>query len=49
MRVEASTSIGGWRQWRHLTQEVKRWFNKVRIDATSEEPMSDRVEAYHDR
>ena len=22
--------IGGWRQWRHLTQEVKRCFNKVR-------------------
>ena len=37
--------IGGWRQWRHLTQEVKRCFNKVRSTRRAKS-RPDRVEAY---
>ena len=37
-RAARKHNRGGWRQWRHLTQEVKKCFNKVRSDATREEP-----------
>ena len=40
--------IGGWRQWRHLTQEVKRCFNKVRSTRRAKS-RPDRVEAYIER
>ena len=40
--------IGGWRQWRHLTQEVKRCFNKVRSTRRAKS-RPDRVEAYLER
>ena len=40
--------IGGWRQWRHLTQEVKKCFNKVRSTRRAKS-QPDRVEAYIER
>ena len=40
--------IKGWRQWRHLTQEVKKCFNKVRSTRRAKS-RPDRVEAYLER
>ena len=40
--------IVGWRQWRHLTKEVKRCFNKVRSTRRAKS-RPDRVEAYIER
>ena len=35
-RAAKKHHIARWRQWRHLTQGVKKCFNKVRLDATRE-------------
>ena len=40
--------LGGWRQWRHLTKEVKRCFNKVRSTRRAKS-RPERVEAYLER
>ena len=29
-RAAEKYAVGGWRQWRHLSREVKKLFNKVR-------------------
>ena len=42
------SNIVGWRQWRHLTKEVKRCFNKVRSTRRAKS-RPDRVEAYIER
>ncbi len=41
-------NIGGWRQWGHLTQEVKKCFNQVRSTRRAKS-RPDRVEAYLER
>ena len=47
-RAARKHHIGGWRQWRHLTQEVKKCFNKVRSTRRAKS-RPDRVEAYLER
>ena len=47
-RAARKHNIGGWRQWRHLTQEVKKCFNKVRSTRRAKS-RPDRVEAYIER
>ena len=47
-RAARKHHLGGWRQWRHLTQEVKRCFNKVRSTRRAKS-RPDRVEAYLER
>ena len=47
-RAARKHKIGGWRQWRHLTQEVKKCFNKVRSTRRAKS-RPDRVEAYIER
>ena len=37
-RAARKHNIGGWRQWRHLTQEVKKCFNKVRSTRRAKRP-----------
>ena len=44
-RAARKHNIGGWRQWRHLTREVKKCFNKVRSTRHAKS-QPDRVEAY---
>ena len=44
-RAARKHHLGGWRQWRHLTQEVKKCFNKVRSTRRAKS-RPDRVEAY---
>ena len=41
-------NVGGWRQWRHLSQEVKKCFNQVRSTRRAKS-QPDRVEAYIER
>ena len=38
-------AVGGWRQWRHLSREVKKLFNKVRSTRRAQRH-PERVEAY---
>ena len=47
-RAARKHHIGGWRQWRHLTREVKKCFNKVRSTRRAKS-RPDRVEAYLER
>ena len=47
-RAARKHHLGGSRQWRHLTQEVKRCFNKVRSTRRAKS-RPDRVEAYLER
>ena len=47
-RAARKHNIGGWRQWRHLTREVKKCFNKVRSTRRAKS-QPDRVEAYLER
>ena len=47
-RAARKHHLGGWRQWRHLTQEVKKCFNKVRSTRRAKS-RPDRVEAYLER
>ena len=47
-RAARKHNVGGWRQWRHLTQEVKKCFNKVRSTRRAKS-QPDRVEAYLER
>ena len=47
-RAAKKHPIGGWRQWRHLTKEVKRCFNKVRSTRRAKS-RPERVEAYLER
>ena len=47
-RAARKHNVGGWRQWRHLTQEVKKCFNKVRSTRRAKS-QPDRVEAYIER
>ena len=47
-RAARKHHLGGWRQWRHLTQEVKKCFNKVRSTRRAKS-QPDRVEAYIER
>ena len=47
-RAARKHHLAGWRQWRHLTQEVKRCFNKVRSTRRAKS-RPDRVEAYLER
>ena len=47
-RAARKHHLGGWRQWRHLTREVKKCFNKVRSTRRAKS-QPDRVEAYLER
>ena len=47
-RAARKHHLAGWRQWRHLTQEVKKCFNKVRSTRRAKSRL-DRVEAYLER
>ena len=47
-RAARKHHIGGWRQWRHLTREVKMCFNQVRSTRRAKS-QPDRVEAYIER
>ena len=47
-RAARKHKIAGWRQWRHLTQEVKKCFDKVRSTRRAKS-QPDRVEAYIER
>ena len=47
-RAARKHKIRGWRQWRHLTEEVKKCFNKVRSTRRAKS-QPDRVEAYIER
>ena len=47
-RAARKHHIGSWRQWRHLTQGVKKCFNKVRSTRRAKS-QPDRVEAYIER
>ena len=47
-RAARKHHIGGWRQWRHLTREVKKCFNQVRSTRRAKS-QPDRVEAYFER
>ena len=47
-RAARKHKIARWRQWRHLTQEVKKCFNKVRSTRRAKS-QPDRVEAYIER
>ena len=44
-RTAAHYAVGGWRQWRHLSREVKKLFNKVRSTRRAQRH-PERVEAY---
>ena len=44
-RTAARYAVGGWRQWRHLSREVKKLFNKVRSTRRAQRH-PERVEAY---
>ncbi len=45
-RAASEHEVAGWRQWRHLTQSVKRLFNQVR---STRRARPERVEAYLER
>ncbi len=45
-RAASEHGVVGWRQWRHLTQSVKRLFNQVR---STRRARPERVEAYLER
>ena len=45
-RTASEHEVAGWRQWRHLTQSVKRLFDQVR---STRRARPERVEAYLDR
>ncbi len=45
-RAASEHGVAGWRQWRHLTQSVKRLFNQVR---STRRARPERVEAYLER
>ena len=47
-RAARKHNLAGWRQWRHLTREVKKCFNKVRSTRRAKS-RPDRVEAYLER
>ena len=47
-RAAKKHHIARWRQWRHLTQGVKKCFNKVRSTRRAKS-QPDRVEAYPER
>ena len=47
-RAARKHHLAGWRQWRHLTQDVKKCFNKVRSTRRAKS-RPDRVEAYLER
>ena len=44
-RAAEKYAVGGWRQWRHLSREVKKLFNKVRSTRRAQRH-PERVEAY---
>ena len=47
-RAAEKYAVGGWRQWRHLSREVKKLFNKVRSTRRAQRH-PERVEAYVER
>ena len=47
-RAARKHHLAGWRQWRHLTQDVKKCFNKVRSTRRAKS-RPDRVETYLER
>ena len=47
-RTAEDYAVGGWRQWRHLSREVKKLFNKVRSTRRAQRH-PERVEAYVER
>ena len=47
-RAAARHAVGGWRQWRHLSGEVRKLFNRVRSTRRAKR-RPERVEAYLER
>ena len=47
-RAARKHNVAGWRQWQHLTKEMKKCFNKVRSTRRAKS-RPDRVEAYIER
>ena len=47
-RAAVQESVGGWRQWRHLTREVRNLFNRVRSTRRAKHH-PERVSAYLER
>ena len=47
-RAAGRNAVGGWRQWRHLSREVRSLFNRVRSTRRAKR-YPERVEAYLDR
>ena len=47
-RAAVRHAVGGWRQWRHLSGEVRKLFNRVRSTRRAKR-RPERVEAYLER
>ncbi len=47
-RAAGRQAVGGWRQWRHLSEEVRKLFNRVRSTRRAKR-RPERVEAYLER
>ena len=47
-RAAVRQAVGGWRQWRHLSREVRKLFNRVRSTRRAKR-RPERVEAYLER
>ena len=47
-RAAVQHAVGGWRQWRHLSREVRKLFNRVRSTRRAKR-RPERVEAYLER